>query len=238
MVLTQRTGRRSFLGGVLAAAAAATLPLKELRASGAGEQAGPDDWLKEVRGDHRCLFDFSAHKNGFPLLHILNYLGTYKAAYGAGPGQVGAVGTFYGMGGGSSIPLGFDDEIWAKYQLGEYTGLRDGQGRPYTRNVFHKPTEADGHLFAQALQSPDLPMFGGAIVAAGVASLQGMGAKFLMCGNALTGWTFELAARGKGAQEDIDKELRAHLLPGVTIVPAMVIAIEKAQAAGMAYNKQ
>ena len=121
--------------------------------------------LKEVRGDHRCLFDFPAHKNGFPLLHILNYIGTYQSAYGAGPGQVGAVGTFYGMGGGSSLPLGFDDEIWAKYQFGEYTGLRDATGRPYTRNVFRKPTEADGHLLVQALESPNLPLFGGAIVA-------------------------------------------------------------------------
>ena len=235
MVLTQRSGRRSFLGAL---AAAATLPFTELRASGAPAQAGAEDWIKEVRGDHRCLFDFSAHKNGFPLLHILNYLNTYKAAYGAGPGQVGAVGTFYGIGGGSSISMGFDDEIWAKYQLGEYNGLRDGSGKPYVRNVFHRPTKDDRHLFSQALQAPDLAMFGDAIVGAGIESLQGMGAKFLMCGNALQAWTFELAARGKGAQPAIDKELRAHLLPGVTIVPAMVIAIEKAQAAGISYNKQ
>jgi intracellular sulfur oxidation DsrE/DsrF family protein len=237
MVLTQKPGRRGFLG-VLAAAAAATLPLEEIRASGGGGQSDPDGWLAEVRGDHRCLFDFPAHKNGFPLLHILNYIATYKSAYGTGPGQVGAVGTFYGLGGGSSIPMGFDDEIWAKYQLGEYTGLRDASGRPYTRNVFHKPTEADGHLFSQAVQSPELPIFGGAIVAAGIANLQGMGTKFIMCGNALQAWTFELAARGKGTQPDIDKFLRAHLLPGVTVVPAMVIAIERAQSAGISYNKQ
>ena len=33
-------------------------------------------------------------------------------------------------------------------------------------------------------------------------------------------------------------EQGAHLLPGVTVVPAMVIAIEKAQEAGIRYNKQ
>ena len=32
--------------------------------------------------------------------------------------------------------------------------------------------------------------------------------------------------------------LGANLLPGVVIVPAMVIAIEKAQGAGIAYNRQ
>ena len=44
--------------------------------------------------------------------------------------------------------------------------------------------------------------------------------------------------RGKGKAADIEKDLRANLLPGVTIVPAMVIAIEKAQAAGIRYNRQ
>jgi hypothetical protein len=48
----------------------------------------------------------------------------------------------------------------------------------------------------------------------------------------------ELEARGKGKMPDIDKDLRANLLLGVTIVPAMVIAIEKAQAAGIKYNRQ
>ena len=33
-------------------------------------------------------------------------------------------------------------------------------------------------------------------------------------------------------------ELGANLLPGVVRVPAMVIAIQKAQAAGIAYNRQ
>jgi hypothetical protein len=65
-----------------------------------------------------------------------------------------------------------------------------------------------------------------------------MGTKFLLCQNAFDGWCLELEARGKGKMQDIQKELRANILPGVTIVPAMVIAIEKAQAAGIRYNRQ
>ena len=65
-----------------------------------------------MKGEHRCLFDFPQHKNGFPLLHILNYLNTYSTAYKAGPGQVGAVGTFYSVGNQASIPLAFNDAIW------------------------------------------------------------------------------------------------------------------------------
>ena len=53
---------------------------------------------------------------------------------------MGAVGTFYGVGSQSSIPLAFNDAIWAKYELGVYTGLKDADGKPYTRNVFNRPT--------------------------------------------------------------------------------------------------
>jgi intracellular sulfur oxidation DsrE/DsrF family protein len=235
---TSKTPRRSFLGGLFAATAAAvSLPLTGLRAESAPHQGGTA-WMNDVKGTHRCFFDFPQHKNGFPLLHILNYINTYSAAMGAKPGDVGAVGSFYSFGAGASIGMSVDDEMWAKYGLGEYFGLKDANGRAYTRNVFNSPTADDRHLFSQALNSPDLPMFGGAIVAAGIKSLQGMGAKFLLCNNALNGWTFDLEARGKGAQADILKDLTAHVLPGVTIVPAMVIAIEQAQTAGIAYNKQ
>ena len=238
MVLAEKTPRRGFFGRLFGAAAAAGFTLSGRSAVAAVQQPGPDDWLKEVKGTHRCLFDFPRHVNGFGLLHILNYLNTYATAYKTTPGQVGAVGTFYGAGGASSIPMGFNDAMWAKYGLGEYMGLKDAAGKPYVRNVFHKPTSADGHLLAQALQSPTFAMLGGAIPGLGIENLQKMGAKFIMCANALGLWTAELEARGKGKAPELDKELRANLLPGVTIVPAMVIAIEQAQGAGVAYNRQ
>ena len=117
-------------------------------------------------------------------------------------------------------------------------GLNDANGRPYTRNLFNRPTRDDAHLLAAALQSPPFGLLQDLMPPLGVEALQGMGTKFILCNNALGLWTFELEARGKGAAADIDAELRANLLPGVTIVPAMVIAIEKAQAAGISYNKQ
>lgn len=231
------TTRRTFLGAAAAAAAGAAIPAN-LKGATSAPQEGPDAWIGEVRGEHRCFFDFPAHKSGVPLLHILNYLGTYGRAYGTGAGQVGAVGTFYSIGTQSSIGMGFDDAMWDKYALGEYLGLRDAGGRPYRHNVFHRPTPNDAHLISDAVGIPPLAMFDEAIVALGIESLQGMGTKFLMCENALNAWTLELEARGKGAQPEILAELRDNLLPGVTIVPAMVIAIDQAQQAGMSYNKQ
>jgi intracellular sulfur oxidation DsrE/DsrF family protein len=240
MNVTEKTARRGFIGRLVGAAAAVgfggTATASAQQAAAAA--TGPDAWIREVKGTHRTLFDFPQHKNGFPLLHIVNYLNTYKEGYKAAPGTAAAVGTFYSIGNQSSIGLGFNDAMWAKYGLGEYYGLKDKAGKAYTRNVFRNPTPDDAHLLFQAVQVPNIPAFAEMMPAIGIESLQKMGTKFLLCANALDGWCLELEARGKGKMADINKELRANLLPGVTIVPAMVIAIEKAQAAGIKYNRQ
>jgi hypothetical protein len=221
-----------------AAAAVSTAAGAQTRGGGAAAATGPDAWLNEVKGTHRCLFDFPQHKGGAPLLHILNYLNTYHEAYKAAPGSAAAVGTFYSIGNQSSISLAFNDAMWAKYSLGEYLGLKDKSGKFYTRNVFHRPTPDDAGVLMQAFGTPAIPELAGAVPALGIESLQKMGTKFLLCANALGGWVLELQARGKGKADEIEKDLRANVLPGVTIVPAMVIAIEKAQAVGIRYNRQ
>src|SRR5262245_45365569 len=98
--MTTSTERRGFLGRILGAAAATGL-MFEGRSEAAQAKAmatGPDSWINEVKGTHRCLFDFPQHNNGMPLLHILNYLNTYKEGYKAAAGTAGAVGTFYSVG--------------------------------------------------------------------------------------------------------------------------------------------
>ena len=236
----EHTGRRRFFGRLLGAAAALGLPLTETAAAQApaAAAAGPDAWLGEVKGTHRALFDFPQHKFFFPQLHILNYMNTYTQGYKAAAGTVGTVGTFYGIGNQSSISLAFNDAAWAKYKLGEYLGVKDASGKFYTRNVFNKATKDDAHLMFQALQVPTIPAFGDFMAPMSIESLQKMGTKFILCNNALEAWCLELEARGKGKMADILADLRANKLPGVTIVPAMVIAIEKAQGAGIKYNRQ
>jgi intracellular sulfur oxidation DsrE/DsrF family protein len=237
MNAAKQTPRRGFLGRVFGAAAAAvSLPLAGTRSASAQESS--EDWLKDVKGAHRCLFDFPQMNNGMPLLHILNYLNTYREAYKAAPGTVGAVGTFYSIGPRASIPFAFNDAMWKKYELGAYTGLKDAAGTPYTRNPFWTPTKNELHLMMAVVNSPTIPAFGEMLPALGIQSLQQMGTKFLLCNNAFGGWCLELEARGKGKMADLQKDLSANLLPGVTAIPAMVIAIEQAQAAGIRYNRQ
>jgi intracellular sulfur oxidation DsrE/DsrF family protein len=230
------THRRGFFGRL--AGAAATLGLPFAAAPAAARQAVPDDWIQQVKGTHRCLFDFPSHNHGWGLVHVLNYVNTYERAYKTTAGQVGAVGTFYGIGPGASIALAFSDAMWAKYGLGDYHGLKDAGGTPYTRNVFHRPTKDDAHLLAQGAEVPPFAAFGQMFPTAGIEALQQRGTTFLICANALGAWSMELEARGKGKAPEIQRELQANLLPGVIVVPAMVIAIDKAQKAGIAYNRQ
>ena len=64
MVKTEpATHRRKFLSGIIGTAAAAGLTAYGTRAAAAGSTS--DDWIKEVKGTHRCLFDFPQHKNGY-----------------------------------------------------------------------------------------------------------------------------------------------------------------------------
>src|SRR5437763_1959781 len=178
MNLSNTTHRRGFLSRVFGTAAAAAGASIVGGGTAAAEESSADAWLKEVKGTHRCLFDFPQHKNGFPQLHILNYLSTYSAAYKTTAGEVGAVGTLYGIGSQSSIPLAFNDAMWAKYQLGEYMGLKDASGKAYTRNVFNQPTKDDLHLLMAAIGTPTIPAFADAMPALGIESLQKMGTKF------------------------------------------------------------
>lgn len=223
------TPRRGFLARLAGAAAALTaggsLPAATLAAQGPAH----DRWLTGLKGAHRCLFDFPGHGGGLPQIHIYNYINTYRTAYGAPAGSVNAVGTFYGAPGeAASIPLAWNDKVWQKYKIGELLKLTDpGTRQPSTRNMFFRPRAGDPVLF------------GGAFAVAGIENLQRMGTTFLMCNNAFQAWMAFLSGSGsKGNPAEIEREIRANLLPGVVTVPAMVIAIEKAQQAGVAYNRQ
>jgi intracellular sulfur oxidation DsrE/DsrF family protein len=228
------THRRGFLGKVAAGAVAIGLPWSRLAADEApAPQSDHDRWLTGLTGKHRCLFDFPAHGEGWGLIHMLNYLNTYRQAYGTAAGEVNAIGTFYGAGPhagvsqGASFPMAFNDAMWARYRFGEALKLTDPATRaPSTRNMFNKPVAGDPVLV------------GGGAAGASIENLQKAGAVFLLCNNALMFWVRQLAGAGLGTAAEIEKDLRANVLPGVVTVPAMVIAIEKVQTAGIAYNKQ
>ena len=229
----EHSSRRAFLGKMIGAATAASLPVAGMSSASAVpvEMDLQDRWMGDVTGKHKCLFDFPAHKKGAGLIHIYNYIATYQAAYGADVSDVGTVGTFYAIGSNASTPMAFKDAMWEKYKLGEYLMLNDPQtGKPALRNLFYETQDGD-----------ELPRVGpiGPFSAASVSALQrDMGTVFLLCNNAVNAFSMDLSMKGLGETGAIVADLKNHMHDGVHLVPAMVIAIEKAQAAGIAYNKQ
>ena len=231
MKTTDTKSRRMFLGKALGAAAAASLPLAKLSTAAAAEMSEHDKWLDGITGSHKCIFDFPAHKNGAGLVHIFNYITTYQGAYGVDISEISTIGTLYSVGADSSIPMAFNDDMWGKYKFGEYMSLDDPQtGKPSVRNLFWETMEGD-----------KLPRVGniGPFPDASVSALQAnMGTTFLLCNNATIALGMDLNMIGFGEVDAIVAELKENIMPGVILVPAMVIAIEKAQAAGISYNKQ
>ena len=66
-------------------------------------------------------------------------------------------------------------------------------------------------------------------------SLQRRGVVFALCNNALKRWSARLEKDGLGAAKDVHADLTAHALPGVVIVPDVLVAMTQAHERGFAY---
>ena len=220
------THRRGFLGRTAATIVGALSLPKLLEASSEIQGTDPDAWLAKLTAPHRCLFDAPQHGGGLPQIHVYNYINTYQQAYKVPSTSINTVFTCYGPPGPATMPIAWNDAMWAKYKVGEQIGLKDASGKFVTNNMFFRAKAGD-------------PVLGnGAFAVAGLENLQKLGTTVLMCNNAFMMWVGHLAGKGLGTAAAIEKDLRANLVPGTVTVPAMVIAIEKAQSKGIAYNKQ
>ena len=198
----------------------AVLAAVEADAPAAATPEPSDAWLKGLTGSRRQLFDSPAPGGGIPLVHILNYYETLNKAYGVKDADIDAVGTFYG----STTFHGVNDAMWSKYRIGEFLAALDpsAKGPAPTAN----PWRASPQILGMALPQ------------ASIESLQARGATFILCNNALTIFSGMLAqARGLDANT-VYADLKANILPGVHLVPGMVVAIEQAQRAGVSYHRQ
>jgi intracellular sulfur oxidation DsrE/DsrF family protein len=174
-----------------------------------------DEWLKGLNGKHRQIFDTPDPGIGIPLIHVMNYYDTYNKAYGVKDADIDAVLTFYG----STTFHGLNDAMWAKYKLGEFMKINGPDGQPVTANPWRAAPV----------------ILGGPIPAASIEALQKRGMTGILCNNAL-GIFAGLVAKSQGLEQNVVYEdMKANILPGVELVPAMVIAIGQAQTKGLTY---
>jgi hypothetical protein len=221
--------RREFLGKVAAGAIALglsggfTKALAEERFV-SRDTVPSDQWLESIKGKHRQFFDMPNHENGMGLLHVRNYLNTLRDTYGMTFPKATAV---VGLYGGTTM-LGFNDAMWKKYGLGNPTKAMNGSNAPADANIFY--TTAAG---ASALSVTGAPI---PIPAdSSIVSLQQRGAVFILCNNAFNVWMGLLGGGDAAKTTALRGEFAANMLPGVHLVPAMVVAINQAQMHGCTY---
>jgi len=182
-------------------------------------RAPSDRWLDGLKAKHRQFFDAPAPGGGIPLVHVMNYYDTYNKAYNVKDADIDAVLTFYG----TTTFHGLNDAVWAKYGLGEiFETVDPATGKPATANPWRSAPV----------------ILGMTIPTASIESLQKRGATFIVCNNALQIFS-GLVAKKRGLDATtVYEDLKANILPGVELVPGMVVAVEQAQRAGLAYHRQ
>lgn len=221
------TPRRGFIGRLVAGAAAlaataSTRPLLHAATidgtvPNVGAQQG--DWMDELTGKHRTVFDTGAHANGKPLAQAVNYLNAWRDAFKVPENEINLVIGIHG----EAIPMVLTDALWARFKLGEQYELSNSAlHRAATENVF-----TSAHASSGRLVSPEQS----------VEALQKRGVRFIVCMNTVLGATRKLAAAGLGTVDEIRPAILGGLLPGVTVVPAMVVALTQLQERGVKYTK-
>jgi len=203
--------RRHFLGRAAAAIAALTgipgIARAEALSTTFGDDSQHDAWMRQLKGKHRQFFH-AIDLNDRAMLMASNYLDAYHNEFAAKPAEVNAV---IGVHGGA-LAIGFTDAAWTKYAFGKSANFMDPITKePAVRNVF----ATGGELSVDTLQK--------------------RGVVFLVCNTALRLRSRNLAKERGETFEAVYKDLEASRLPGTILVPALVVAINRAQEKGITY---
>jgi intracellular sulfur oxidation DsrE/DsrF family protein len=172
-----------------------------------------DDWLDSIHGIHRAVFDTTTpDEMQSALRYAQNFYIANHDAYGLKDSDLAVV----IIARHTSTPFGYNDAIWAKYgkQLSEQMEFSDPKTKqPPSVNLF--ASEASGST--QAGRMVDLIQ---------------RGAQFAVCEMA----TRELAvavSQSVGVDADVvAKEFAANLIRNARMVPAGIVAVNRAQERG------
>jgi intracellular sulfur oxidation DsrE/DsrF family protein len=218
--------RRSFVGTGIAALGALGVTLPTAKAQLVYQHA---DWKfadfdKLLKNPARAkqVFDVHPIDDGRFLNSIKNALNGLHFGFGLPAQEIKIAAAMHG----ASNMLNFDDSMWEKYRLGEWLKVNDPKtGKPAVRNPYLRKND-DGSTNPDDSNSTFQDI--------SIETLQGRGVQFLSCHTASEEQAKALVSQYslKASPEEIVRDLQAHILPGVLIVPAMVAAIAMLQIDG------
>jgi intracellular sulfur oxidation DsrE/DsrF family protein len=214
--------RRSFvtrLSGVAAFGGAGLLqPQSTFAGQWQPQRHNQDDWLDRLEGKHRMVFDATTPEGfGYALLFAGNYYIANADGYGLNDADLAVV----IVARHHATPFAFNDAIWRKY------------GKPLSRmaNFVDPRTKAapTSNLYNLPLDLK-LPNRGGTIDA-----LIKRGVQFAVCQMATRQLVDSFAEAVGGTGEDVFKELSANLVGNSRLVPAGIVAVNRAQERGYTF---
>jgi len=223
----QLSERRSFLSRIAAGAAAFSGVLLHSQSAGAQSTAAgawrptrhaQDDWLDQLPGGHRFVFD-TTNPVGFgnALLFANNFFVANQNGYGLGNADAAVV----IVARHNSTCFAFGDAMWRKYggAIGEAAGFEDPKTkmRP-SANVYNAGT------YGKVLPNGGVTL--DALIERGV--------QFAVCDMATHRFAGAIAAAVKGTPDDIYKELTSNLIRNAHLVAAGIVAVNRAQERGYA----
>ncbi|HUV96990.1 MAG TPA: hypothetical protein VMV98_05930 [Acidobacteriaceae bacterium] len=229
-----RVTRRNFLSSAaLSSAALGWLP-RSASAEAPNSSRSEADWfssqtewdsasfnhLLRARRTVKQLFDVTAPDGETLTDHVHNALTGLERGFGIPKEKILVVAALRA----SATILNFDDYAWKKYQLGAGYKVKDpATGKPAERNIYFASTiSPDGRYASDDPNDPRSIESDSSLQA-----LQRRGVQQLCCHAAVVGTASYAVKRLKlqVSQETVARDLLAHLLPGVLVVPSMVSAI-------------
>ena len=221
MTSTHRA-RRSMLSAIGAALAAFSLRPQSAQAQSQNRAAfqparhAQDDWMDTLPGKHRTVIDCAAvGAAGTGVFYANNIFTANRSGYQLADSDVAVVIVLRH----EATTFAYNDAIWAKYasalgNLGKISDPRTNQ--PPTVNPLNS------REFGPVMTN-------NGITASAVAA---RGAHFAICDMATNRIAGVIAAAVKSTPSEIYKELVANLLPNSHMVPAGVVAVNRAQERG------
>ncbi|MHB1744018.1 MAG: hypothetical protein ACYCPO_05785 [Acidobacteriaceae bacterium] len=226
--------RRNFLStAALGSAALGWLPRSASAETSAVSKSLPDwfssqtEWdaasfnhLLRARRTVKQLFDVTAPDGEMLTAHVHNALTGLERGFGIPKEKILVVAALRA---GATL-LNLDDYAWKKYQLGAGYKIKDpATGKPAERNIYFASTLAPDGKYAS--DDPNDPRSIDSDTS--LQAIQRRGVQLLCCHaavEAIAGYAVE-RLKLQASQETVARDLVAHRLPGVLVVPSMVSAI-------------
>lgn len=178
-----------------------------------------DDWFDALPGKHRFVFDTTTPgAAGGAILYANNFFVANKDGYNLEPVDLAIVIVLRHF----STPFAYTNPVWEKYgaAFSEMTSFKDPKTQqPLSSNIYNS-TE-----YGMAL-----PNFGNTLD-----SLIQRGVHFAVCDMATHFLAAQLAERTQGDATAIYQELIANLIANSHLVPAGIVAVNRAQERGYTF---